>query len=94
MSRQQKKERVAAALRYRHGQDNAPRVVAAGRGELADAIEKLARQHSIPLYRDENLARTLVELGLGVEIPRELYEAVARVLAHVAALDNKLAQNK
>ncbi|WP_073237369.1 EscU/YscU/HrcU family type III secretion system export apparatus switch protein [Desulforamulus putei] len=85
-----KRERVAAALRYRHGQDNAPTVVAVGKGDMASAIEKLARENNIPLYRDETLAHTLVELGLGVEIPRELYEAVARVLVHVAALDHKL----
>ncbi|WP_238473322.1 EscU/YscU/HrcU family type III secretion system export apparatus switch protein [Desulforamulus profundi] len=51
---------------------------------------KIARENDIPLYRDETLAHTLVELGLGVEIPRELYEAVAKVLVHVAALDKKL----
>lgn len=85
-----KRERVAAALRYRHGRDHAPTVVAVGKGELAHAMEKIAMQNDIPLYRDETLAHTLVELGLGVEIPRQLYEAVAKVLVHVAVLDKKL----
>lgn len=84
-----KGEKVAAALRYRHGEDNAPTIVAAGKGDMARSIEKLAREHNIPLYQDETLAHTLTELGLGVEIPPELYEAVAKILAHVATLDKK-----
>ncbi len=85
-----KKERVAAALRYRSGEDHAPTVVAVGQGEMAKTIEKLAQDHNIPLYRDATLAHTLVELGLGVEIPPQLYEAVAKILVHVAALDKKV----
>ncbi|AEF93154.1 type III secretion exporter [Desulfotomaculum nigrificans CO-1-SRB] len=81
--------KLAAALRYRHGEDAAPVVVAAGKGELATAIEKIAREHNIPVYQDQHLARTLTELGLGVEIPPELYEVVAKILVHVAALDGK-----
>ncbi|GAB6178867.1 EscU/YscU/HrcU family type III secretion system export apparatus switch protein [Desulfotomaculum defluvii] len=84
-----KKERVAAALRYQHGEDQAPRVVAIGKGDMATAIERLAKDHNIPLYRDETLARTLTELGIGTEIPPELYEAVAKILAHVMTLDKK-----
>ncbi|ABO48816.1 flagellar biosynthesis [Desulforamulus reducens MI-1] len=85
-----KKERVAAALRYHHGKDHAPTVVAVGKGDLATAIERLATEHNIPLYRDETLAHTLTELGLGTEIPPELYEAVAKILIHVAVLDQKI----
>ncbi len=44
-------------------------------------------KHNLPLYRDQALAHTLTELGLGVEIPPELYEAAAKILLHVAALD-------
>lgn len=82
-----KREKVAAALRYRHGEDQAPTVVAAGKGDLAHAIERMAQEHNVPLYQDETLARTLTELGLGVEIPPQLYEAVAKILVHVAMLD-------
>lgn len=84
-----KKEKVAAALRYRPVKDSAPTIIAAGKGEMAVAIEKLAQEHNIPLYKDQNLARSLTELGLGVEIPPQLYEAVAIILAHVARLDNE-----
>ncbi|AQS58004.1 EscU/YscU/HrcU family type III secretion system export apparatus switch protein [Desulforamulus ferrireducens] len=87
-----KKEPLAAALRYRHGKDQAPTVVAVGQGTMAKTIEKLAKEHNIPLYQDANLAQTLVELGLGVEIPPQLYEAVAKILVHVAALDETIKQ--
>lgn len=86
----EKKETVAAALRYNPGEDQAPKVVAVGKGDLAKAIERLAGEHHIPLYRDETLAHALKELGLGKEIPPELYEAVAKILAHVAILDKKM----
>lgn len=85
-----KKEKIAAALRYNSGQDQAPKVVAAGKGAMATSIEKIARENNIPLYKDETLAHTLTELGLGVEIPPQLYEAVARILVHVAKVDKKL----
>lgn len=84
-----RREKIAAALRYRREQDKAPVVVAAGKGIAAEAIEKMAREHGVPLYKDRELARTLTELGLGVEIPQELYEAVARILVHVAQIDEK-----
>lgn len=85
-----KKEKVAAALRYRSGEDQTPKVVAVGKGDVATLIEKIAQEHNVPLYKDETLAHTLTELGLDVEIPPQLYEAVGKILAHVAVLDKKL----
>ncbi|MCL6477956.1 MAG: EscU/YscU/HrcU family type III secretion system export apparatus switch protein [Peptococcaceae bacterium] len=84
---------MAAALRYDHGQDRAPVVVATGRGDLAAKIREIAEQEKIPVYRDSVLAQALVKLGAGVEIPQELYQAVAHVLVHVARLDRKLKKN-
>lgn len=81
---------VAAALSYEHGRDRAPVVVAAGRGDLAAKIKEIAERENIPVYRDRVLAQALVKLGAGVEIPPELYQAVAHVLVHVAGLDKKL----
>ncbi|MFZ5634361.1 MAG: EscU/YscU/HrcU family type III secretion system export apparatus switch protein [Bacillota bacterium] len=81
---------MAAALRYDHGRDQAPVVVAAGKGDLAAKIREIAGQEKIPVYRDSVLAQALVKLGAGVEIPPELYQAVAHVLVHVARLDRKL----
>ncbi|MCL6612599.1 MAG: EscU/YscU/HrcU family type III secretion system export apparatus switch protein [Peptococcaceae bacterium] len=83
---------AAAALRYRHGQDRAPVVTAAGRGDLAAKIREIAAREKIPVYRDSVLAQALVKLGAGAEIPEDLYQAVAHVLVHVARLDRKLGE--
>lgn len=81
---------IAAALRYDPAQDDAPLVVASGRGELARQIIDTARQHSVAVYQDEQLAKTLLKLPVGREIPPALYQAVARVLVYLAGLDREL----
>jgi len=78
---------VAVALHYSgHG---APRITAKGRGAVADQILKTAREHGVPLDEDAALANTLAQLDLGREIPRELYLAVAQVLAFAWQLKSK-----
>ena len=78
---------TAAALRYEPGTDNAPVVVAVGKGETAKNIKKLAKELHIPIVKDPVLAQTLHDLGTNVEIPAFMYEAVARVLAYVYEID-------
>ena len=77
----------AAALRYDHDQDLAPRVVAKGRGKLAEKIVELANQHQVPLVEDPNLVQMLEALDVNIEIPPQLYHAVAEVLAFVYRLN-------
>jgi flagellar biosynthetic protein FlhB len=77
---------VAVAIRYQPGV-SAPVVVAKGRGAVALRIREEAERHRVPIMRDIPLARALhASCDLGQEIPVELYEAVARVLAVVMAL--------
>jgi flagellar biosynthesis protein FlhB len=72
---------LACALRYdAQGGDEAPHLVASGRGELATRMVDAARHYGIPILRDVPLARALIELDIGTEIPEALYEAVAEVL--------------
>jgi flagellar biosynthesis protein len=78
---------LAVALHY-NGR-GAPRVVAKGGGELADRIIETAREHNVPLQEDAALASALSRLELGREIPRELYVAVAHVLAFAWAVTGK-----
>ena len=78
---------TAVALRYDPGTDNAPVVVAAGKGAIAKNIKKLAKEHHIPIVKDIALAQTLHNLGTNVEIPADIYEAVAKVLAYVYEID-------
>ncbi|BBA37322.1 type III secretion exporter [Methylocaldum marinum] len=79
---------IAVALHY--DGENAPRVTAKGKGAVAEQILELARQHDIPLHTDEGLATVLAKIPLGNEIPRELYLAVAEVIAFAYSLSGKL----
>ncbi len=69
----------AVALHY-NGR-GAPRLVAKGGGEVAEQIIKTALEHGVPLQEDPALVAALARIDLGREIPRELYVAVAQVLA-------------
>jgi len=78
------------ALKYDRKKDNAPRVIAKGRGEIAEKIIEVARAHNVPLYEDKNLIQILEALDLETEIPPELYRAVAEVLAFIYRLNSKI----
>lgn len=82
-----KKQKKAAALSYDRARDQAPRIVAKGRGKMADRIVATAREHGVPMVEDRNLVQMLELLDLETEIPPELYQAVAEVLAFVYRLN-------
>ncbi|MFP4694981.1 EscU/YscU/HrcU family type III secretion system export apparatus switch protein [Thiohalospira sp.] len=77
----------AVALRY-DGQ-SAPRVTAKGAGETAEAILRLAEENGIPLHEDPDLVTLLAQLELGQEIPTNLYQAVAEVIAFAYLMSGK-----
>jgi flagellar biosynthesis protein len=81
--------RQAVALRYEPKQDRAPKLVAKGRGYLAEKILELARQYNIPVREDKNLLQILSRLDLNQEIPAEVYQAVAEILAFIYRLSNR-----
>lgn len=79
--------RLAVALRYDAAQMHAPKVVAKGAGFIAEKIKEVARFHLVPIVENKPLARTLYkELEVNDFIPKELYKAVAEVLAYVYRL--------
>ena len=78
---------VAVALRYEAGRDAAPRVLATGRGSIAETILRRAEEAGVAIRRDDALTEALAPLALGESIPPELYRAVAEVLAYVYGLD-------
>jgi flagellar biosynthesis protein len=82
-----RRERRAAALRYDAGADAAPRVVATGRGRVAERIVAEARAAGVPVRDDAALAEALAGLDLGLDVPEELYRAVAEALAWAYKLD-------
>lgn len=81
----------AVALRYKPEEgDGAPVLVAKGVDHMALRIRELAGQHNIPLYEDPPLARTLyAQAEVDAEIPLDLYEVVAQVIAFVMDLRRK-----
>lgn len=78
---------MAAALRYRPGQDKAPVVVASGKGEIARQIIRLAEEAGVPTHPEPALAQLLARLELGTAIPEETYQLVAAILAYIWSLD-------
>ena len=81
------KPAMAVALHY-NGR-GAPRVVAKGGGEVANKIVEVARKHNVPLEEDAALAGALSRIDLNKEIPRELWVAVAHVLAFAWSVAGK-----
>ncbi len=80
------KQKTAVAISYDPDQE-APRVIASGRGYLAERMIERAKEADIPLHKDEKLASTLSKLEIGDMIPPELYEVVAEVLVFVDRMD-------
>jgi flagellar biosynthesis protein len=78
-------ERVkkAVALKYNSEIDNAPKLIAKGEKEIAEKIIKIAKENGIPIFEDPYLISILYKLNFYEEIPEEIYEAVAAILATV-----------
>ena len=80
------KNKTAVALTYNPNEE-APKIIATGRGYLADKILHMAKEHEIPVHQDNKLANTLSKLDIGEYIPPELYDVVAEVLVFVDNMD-------
>lgn len=85
-SEEKHKEKTAVAISY-DLEDNAPRVIASGKGYLADKIIDKAKENHIPLYQDEKVAKALSKIELGDMIPPQLYEVVSEILVFVDKMD-------
>ena len=80
------KPKQAIALEY-NPEEDAPKVIASGRGKLAERIIERAQESDVPIHRDDKLADTLSRLEIGDMIPPELYEVVAEILIFVDSMD-------
>ncbi len=80
----------ATALGYDPKRDEAPIVLASGKGAIAEQIIALAKANGIPIREDPLLAEALAGVNLGDPIPPELYALVAEVLAYIYRVEQKL----
>lgn len=78
--------KYAVALRYDKEVNNAPVVVSKGDDFLAKKIVDIAKKYNIPIVEDEDIAKALMHLNVGGEIPYSLYEAVSMILAYIYRL--------
>ncbi len=83
---EEQKNKIAVALEYEPSEE-APKIVASGRGYVAEKIIERAVEENVPLHKDDKLAGTLSKLEIGDAIPPELYEVVAEVLLFVDKVD-------
>lgn len=70
----------------------APKILAAGKGEVAERIIEKAKENDVPFYQDNKLAETLSKLQIGDTIPPELYDVVAEILVFVDDMDKMKAK--
>ena len=85
-------QRKAVALKYEAERDMAPRVIAKGRGHVAEHILATAQKNAVPVYQDKTLVNMLMALEIDREIPPELYKALAEVMAYVYKMDKSHGQ--
>lgn len=80
------KPKTAVALSYEPG-EQAPKILATGKGVVAERILEAAKEADVPTYKDDKLADTLSRLEIGDMIPPELYQVVAEILVFVNDMD-------
>ena len=81
---------LAIAIKYEQGGDNAPIVVAIGADNVAIKIKEIAKENDVPIIENKPLARLIYkELEIGSEIPADMYQAVAEILALVYKLKER-----
>ncbi len=82
----------AIAIVYNENETTAPKVVASGKGIIADKIITTAKEAGIHIQKDADLVELLSKVQVGEEIPTELYQTVAEVLAFVYQINEKFKQ--
>ena len=87
---EQEVRKEAVALKYDKTKQNAPQIVAKGKGLIAEEILERANEHHIPVHEDGSLVELLGKLNINEQIPEELYQAVAEVFAFIYKADQEV----
>jgi flagellar biosynthesis protein len=88
------KNQKAVALGYEKNQDYAPKVLASGKGMIAEKIIELAKENNIPLHRDADLVEILSVLEINEYIPLEVYSVIAEIFTYIYEEDAKKKQSE
>ncbi|GEK32580.1 EscU/YscU/HrcU family type III secretion system export apparatus switch protein [Kurthia sibirica] len=86
------KRKEAVALSFDANKGDAPKVLAKGKGVLAENILQKAKDNDVPIQEDKTLVQLLGQLDLNESIPEELYQGVAEVFAFIYQLDKQHAK--
>lgn len=89
MSEQHPPVKRAVALLYDPAKGTAPKVIASGANRVADTIIATASAAGVPVREDRDLVELLSKVPIGTEIPVELYQTIAEVLAFVYLVNNR-----
>ncbi len=80
----------AVALKYDKQTQNAPKVIASGKGEIASKIIEKAKEFDISIFQNETLVNSLIDIDLDKEVPPKLYEALVEVFIWLSKQENNL----
>lgn len=94
MPRRNNSRKTAMAIRYDRQTMPAPKLVAKGRGMVAERLIAMARANGIPVIENKLLVETMDKLGLNQEIPGELYQVVAEILVAVYRSEAAMGKKK
>jgi flagellar biosynthesis protein len=79
----------AVALKYDKESNSAPKVIALGKGEIAQKIIDKAKEYHVPIFCNQELVNSLINLDIDTEIPPNLYNAVVEVFAWLMKNESK-----
>ena len=84
----------AAALKYDKEASSAPKIIASGRGAIAQKIIQKANKFDVPIFANEALVNSLVDLEIDREIPQELYNGVVEVFIWLMKNEKKFKESR
>jgi len=82
-------DKKAVALKYEAGESSAPKVIAKGKGAIAEKILQKAQEFEVPIFQNEALADSLLSLDVDEQIPPNLYKAIAEVFVWLMKSEQK-----
>ena len=84
----------AVALKYKAYEDNAPKILAKGKGEIAKKIIEKAKKYDVPMFQNEEIANMLLDVEVGEEVPAKMYNTVVEVFIWLYKLEEKAQLSK